>query len=150
MTTREYTIDRASVAQYFTLCGIGFCLLFTFFFGIGIVVAIIYATLISPWLSPKQSEALQYSVDGKVLRVNKGVYFLSRKAIPLDRITDLALVQGPVMRFCGIWALQVQTAGAGGPNGQAEAVLYGVENAEQVREEILALRDEYLATSSKR
>ena len=102
-----------------------------------VLVAIYY--LFAKWLIEWQIEALQYRIEGRTLRVDSGVFFLKRKGVPLDRITDFALVQGPVMRMLGIWALQVQTAGVGTPT--PEATLIAIENPETVRDELLRRRD---------
>jgi len=110
--------------------GLGFC--FTL-----VLVAIYF--LFAKWLIEWQVEALQYRIEGRTLRVDSGVFFLKRKGVPLDRITDFALVQGPVMRMLGIWALQVQTAGVGTPT--PEATLIAIENPETVRDELLRRRD---------
>ncbi|MDR1959514.1 MAG: PH domain-containing protein [Planctomycetaceae bacterium] len=140
---KEIPFDHKKVAAYFTARGLGPCAVFVLVFGIGIVMGIVYLAGIAWWLSPMQAGRRKYRLDDKTLRVDKGVVFLSRKAIPLDRITDIALVQGPVMRYIGIWALQIQTAGNGGV-ATPEAVLYGMFHPEQVREEILTARDAYL------
>jgi len=103
-----------------------------------IPLAAIYFLFIK-WLVERQVEALHYRIEGRTLRVDSGVFFLKRKGVPLDRITDFALVQGPVMRMLGIWALQVQTAGVGTPT--PEATLVAIENPEQVRDELLLRRD---------
>jgi putative membrane protein len=107
--------------------------------GIGIPIAIIHAISLGPWLSGRQAEALRYWLDGSTLRVDQGVFILKRKAIPLDRVTDVVLVQGPVMRLCGIWGLQIQTAGTG--QAVAEATLYGLTEPEKVRDHLLTERD---------
>jgi membrane protein YdbS with pleckstrin-like domain len=109
------------------------------FMGAGIPLAALHAFTWGPILSRRQAEALRYWLDGTTLRVDVGVYFLKRKAIPLDRVTDFVLAQGPLMRWCGIWAIHVQTAGAG--QNVAEAMLYGVRDAERVRDELVAARD---------
>lgn len=79
------------------------------------------------------------------MRVDQGVFFLKRKAIPLDRVTDIVMAQGPLMRMCGIWGLQVQTAGTG--QQTAEAILYGVLDPETVRDQLLAARDKAAGAS---
>lgn len=109
------------------------------FFGLGLIAAVIYAVSLGQWLPRKQAEALRYWLDGTTLRVDQGVFFYQRKAIPLDRVTDIVMVQGPLLRFLRIWALRIQTAGAGGP--RAEAVLYGLERPSKIRDELLAARD---------
>ena len=71
-----------------------------------------------------------------MLCVSGGVFFLFRKSIPLERITDIALVQGPLLRLFGIWAMRIQTAGS----AQCEATLYGVCEPEKIRTVILSQR----------
>jgi membrane protein YdbS with pleckstrin-like domain len=110
-------------------CSTGFLLLFCagyFFF--------------AKWLVEHQVEALNFRIEGQTLRVDYGFIFLKRKSIPLDRVTDFGLVQGPVMRMLGIWALQVQTASTG--TNIPEATLIAIENPEKVRDELLRRRDE--------
>ena len=137
----EYTIDRVRVARYFfwgqfllVLLG-GLC-----FLGVGLILAPLYAITLGPWLTRKQAEALRYRLDGSTLRIDQGVFFLKRKGIPLDRVTDVGLSQGPLMRHFGVWSLSIQTAGAGAQI--AEGMLYGVEDPEAVRDQLLKARDE--------
>ena len=87
-------------------------------------------------LPRKQADALRYRLEGSVLQVDEGVYFLRRRTIPLDRITDLMLFQGPFLRHFGLWELRIQTAGAGSP-GIPEAILIGLYTPEQTRLELL-------------
>jgi membrane protein YdbS with pleckstrin-like domain len=108
-----------------------------------ILIPLIYAFKVGPWLSKKQVDALKYWLDGSTLRVDQGVFFLKRKAIPLDRIADIVLAQGPIMRFCGTWALQVQTAGTGSET--PEATLYGLADPEKTRDDLLKARDKALS-----
>lgn len=139
--TAPFEINRPLVARYIGLMYSGLILLTTIWvFGLGLVAAILYFAIIAPWLTVRQSEALQYWLDGSTLRVNSGVYFLKQKAIPLDRVTDIVLVQGPLMRYCGIWGVQIQTAGAG--QQMPEATLLGLRNPEQVRDLLVQTRDD--------
>ena len=106
----------------------------------------IFSFIFFLFLSARQSAALNYRVEGRTLRVDWGVFFLKRKAIPLDRITDFALVQGPLMRIFGVWAMRVQTAGTG--SAVPEATLYAIINPEQVRDELIRRRDEAAVDSN--
>ncbi len=136
-----YRIQRGVLARYFFWVHIlSLVLIGVFSLGVGIVVAIIYAFTIGRWLPQKQSAALRYWLDGSTLRVDQGVYFLKRKAIPLERVTDVMLAQGPFLRHFGLWALHIQTAGAGG-QAVAEAVLVGLETPQETRDELLKARD---------
>jgi membrane protein YdbS with pleckstrin-like domain len=140
----EFSIQRRQVARYFywmqilmiIVVGIWFC-------GAGLVLAILHAFTLGPWLSRKQADALHYWLDGTTLRVDQGVFFLKRKAIPLDRVTDVVLAQGPLMKVCGIWELRIQTAGTG--QSVPEATLYGISDPEAVRDMLLMTRDEAAA-----
>jgi putative membrane protein len=107
--------------------------------GLGLIAALLYTLFLAWWLPRKQADALRYWLDDDTLFVEQGVYFLTRKAIPVDRITDIAMVQGPLMRRMGIWALRVHTAGTGGAS--PEATLLGAVQPELVRKEILAARN---------
>lgn len=116
-----------------------FLLSLLFFMG-AIALPIVYVFTIGKWLSERQAHALRYWLDGATLRVDEGVYFLKRKAIPLDRITDVVLAQGPLLRHCEIWALHIQTAGMSGQMGY-EATLLGLTDPEGIRDRILQARD---------
>ena len=108
-----------------------------FFLGCMIFVAPWVATLIFVcWLCPQQAKNLRYRLEDSTLRADGGVFFLFRKSIPLERITDVALVQGPLLRFFDIWAMRIQTAGS----AQCEATLWGVREPDKMRALILAQR----------
>lgn len=140
---RTYRIQREKVARYFFWVHIALILMMGIWvFGLGIIVALIYAFSVGEWLPQKQANALRYWLDGSVLRVEEGVYSLKRKAIPLDRITDLMLWQPLFMRPFDIWILTVQTGGMGAQI--PEAVLFGLHNPEAVRDEILKAREAFL------
>ena len=109
---------------------------FIFIFSFAMVLFLSPLYLFLFWLCPQQANNLRYRLDGSTLRADGGVFFLFRKSIPLERITDVALVQGPLLRFFDIWAMRIQTAGS----AQCEATLYGVRNPEEIRELILSQR----------
>ena len=135
-------IQRDVVARFFLCNHVLVILLATgWIYGLGILLAAIYAYTFGRRLTQQQAAALRYCFDRSTLRVESGVYFLKRKTIPLDHITDVALVQGPVLRWFGLWALQVQTAGKGG-QAYPEATLWGLAEPEAAREQLIHLRDE--------
>ncbi|MEM7116109.1 MAG: PH domain-containing protein [Chloroflexota bacterium] len=103
---------------------------------IGIAVLII---LLLIWYVRHFVRSLNYQLADNVLHIEEGVFTYQRKAIPLDRVTDIRLVQNLLMRWVGIWKIQVQTAGVG--QMQAEGVLWAAESAETVRNELLAARE---------
>ena len=135
-----FQIKRPQVQKYFywtyTLMT---ALIGVFIFGFGALAAVVYALTFGPWLSHRQAQVLDYQLHETYLFVNQGVFFIQRKTIPLDRITDIVLSQGPLLRFFGLWRLDVQTAGCG--QQVAEAYLYGLTEPEEAKDEILKARD---------
>ena len=74
-----------------------------------------------------------YEDDG-ISRFRASRMFMGAAAVGQHGVmqTDVILVQGPLMRWCGIWGLQVQTAGTG--QGMAEATLYGLSDPAGTRD----------------
>jgi putative membrane protein len=75
----------------------------------------------------------------KALKVKKGILVRVEKTIPLEKITDMAMVQGPLMRHFGIFKLTVETAGQSGAG--ALVALTGIVDAKGFRETVLAQRE---------
>lgn len=133
-------LERGPVARYLFASTVLMILLAgSLLFGAGLVLAPLYMLWPGRRIHARQADALRYHLEGRTLRIEEGVWFLKRKAIPLDRITDLVLYQGPLMRRCGIWGLQVQTSGQG--HAYPEARMLGLRDPMGVREAILAARE---------
>ena len=79
----------------------------------------------------------------RTLQVAKGALTRVEKTVPLDQITDLGLVQGPVMRFLGLEAMSVETAGQSAEGALIK--LIGIVDTRQFRDAVLAQRDRLLA-----
>ncbi len=138
--SETFEIQRPQVRWYFYWTSILLlALIGVFVFGFGALAAPVYAFTFGPWLSRRQAEVLEYRLHETHLFVHQGVFFIKRKSIPLDRITDIVLSQGPLLRFFGLWRLDIQTAGSG--QQRAEAYLYGLVNPEEAKETILKARD---------
>ena len=139
MQKTEFEIDRNAVERYFRVAQSLLCLGGAIWiYDIGIILALVHYFAFSRWLCPWQANNLRYWLDENTLRADGGVFFLFRKSIPLERITDVALVQGPLLRFFGIWTMKIQTAGTS--SLEPEATLYGVCEPEKIRELILSQR----------
>ena len=111
-----------------------------------LLTAVFVGTFLLAWLAYMafialaEARRLRYWIDGTTLRVDQGLITLKRKSIPLDRITDVVLVQNIVMRAVGVWSLQIQTAGSAQQAPEAE--LLGLVEPEEVRDLIMQFRDE--------
>jgi len=135
-----FDIDRARTARYFAASAYVMGAAFIFLWGLGLVFLLVYQLCFSFWLPLRQAEALKYQLDGSTLRLDQGVVFLARRSIPLDRITDVVLYQGPILRRCGLWQLHVQTAGTSWQ--RTVAMMNGLTDPEGTRDLILQARDE--------
>jgi uncharacterized membrane protein YdbT with pleckstrin-like domain len=143
-----FEMDRGNVARYYYWSAIlATVVIGVLTFGIGLGFALLYALTFGPWLSRTQATAQRYWLEGFTLRIDSGVFFLKRKSIPLDRVTDVVLNQGPFLRYFNLWRLDIQTAGTGA-QGTAEGYLYGIVNPESVRDRLIAARDQAVGAKS--
>jgi membrane protein YdbS with pleckstrin-like domain len=137
----EFEIDREAVYRYLrTLVTFIMVVAGVWVFGAGLVLGLLWYLAIGPWVHRRQVEALRYRLDGATLRIDSGFIFLQRKSIPLDRVTDVVLAQGPLMRHFGVWQLRIQTAGTG--QQLPEGAMLGVPDPEAARDLIMRRRDE--------
>ena len=79
------------------------------------------------------------TLTNRMLRVSKGIFTKVEKAVPLDRITDVGVVQGPLMRVFEVETLSVETAGQSAVGSLIH--LTGVKNGREFKEVILRQRD---------
>ena len=83
----------------------------------------------------------------KNLHVARGVLIRQEKTVPLDKITDLGMSHGPIMRRLGLRVLSVETAGQSGGEGSL-IKLVGIEGAEDFRAGVLAQRERMAGSPS--
>jgi putative membrane protein len=79
------------------------------------------------------------TLTNRSLKVGRGLLVKTEKTVPLDRITDLGLVQGPIMRLFDIEALSVETAGQSSQGALVQ--LAGIKDGRAFRDAVLAQRD---------
>jgi hypothetical protein len=83
-------------------------------------------------------QSMWYELHEDEMRWKRGVWFRTTGIVPYNRITNLDLKQGPVMRWLNISTLSIQTAGY---SGQAvpEIRIEAIEHAEELRELVRSL-----------
>jgi len=89
-----------------------------------------------------------YLVTDRSLRIREGVGKVTEKTQSFANIQNLSIRRGPLQRLLGIADLEVKTAGGGGGQGESKkeigkeslhsAFFRGVDNAEEIRDVILA------------
>jgi putative membrane protein len=82
----------------------------------------------------------------KAFKVSWVMLVRIEKTIPLDKITDMGMVQGPIMRLFDLHKLTIETAGQSGKG--ALVSLTGIIDAKSFRESVLNQREAIAATSS--
>lgn len=92
-------------------------------------------------INRRRFESLSCELTERSLHIRKGFIFKVEKTIPLDKIQDLSLHEGPLLRYLGLCSLHVETAGQGTAQGQSDAALSGVVNATEFRNAVIERRD---------
>ncbi|MEE2681738.1 MAG: PH domain-containing protein [Planctomycetota bacterium] len=78
-------------------------------------------------------------LTNRSLNVKKGVFNKIEKTVPLEKITDLQMAQGPIMRMFDLHRISVETAGTSGPGSLIS--LIGIKDTESFRRDVLEQRD---------
>lgn len=76
----------------------------------------------------------------RTLEVRKGIFNRTESTIPLEKITDLQMFQGPIMRHFGLHGFKVETAGQTNVAG-ALLSMVGIVGAPDFRRAVLDQRD---------
>jgi membrane protein YdbS with pleckstrin-like domain len=116
-----------------------FCIFFInpFIFSICLAVFIVIMILVIFWI-PRAYRVLKYSLEDDSVKMQEGVVWKKNITVPYLKITNVDITQGPIQRALGIGVIHVQTAGAGGQQGQkAELKINGVKNLDELRDKIL-------------
>lgn len=131
------------VRTYWLLSGVLVCVITL----VGIPFLLIWIPL-GMYLTGRYLDRMGCELTTKALKVKKGIMVRVEKTIPLEKITDMALVQGPVMRHFGLYKLSVETAGQSGPGSLVS--LIGIVDAKDFRETVLKQRDHMAEQSGSR
>ena len=130
---RTYWLLSGALVLVVTLFGIPLLLLW---FPIGL------------WATGRYLDNMACVLTRKKLIVKKGILTRVENSVPLDKITDLTMVQGPLMRVFGLHQLKVETAGQSGAGSLVSLV--GIKDAEAFREATLDQRDAFVEGQSEK
>ena len=81
------------------------------------------------------------------LQMKRGVFIRMEKTVPMDKITDVGLVQGPIMRLLGLEAISVETAGQ---SMASSITMIGIDRTREFRDAVLSQRDAYQESTRSR
>lgn len=106
-----------------------------------IPIAIVYA-IIASFLIDRYLENMSCTLTDRTLDIKKGILNKTESTIPLEKITDLQLFQGPIMRFFGLHGFKVETAGQSSPTGGSLVNIVGIVGTKEFRKAVLDQRDQ--------
>ena len=104
-----------------------------------------FALLFCRWYYPQYLDRLSARLTTQAVEIRQGVFFRKESTIPLNRITDVRLHDGPIMRRYGLRGLKVETAGQAGLDAGSEGDLIGIIDAPAMRDAILRQRQVVLS-----
>ena len=143
-TIAEVEFDRNFTPWWrIVVCG------FLFISVVGIILIPFWWGL-SYWYGAEFLRRVSARLTTNALEIRTGVFFRKESTIPLNRITDLRLHDGPVMRHYGLRGLKVETAGSSGQSSDSEGNLIGVVDAEAFRNAVLEQRQRVIEAESGR
>lgn len=105
---------------------------------VGIVLLPIW-WLLGHYFTERYLRHMSCTLTTRSLKVSRGMWVRTEKTVPLDKITDLALIEGPIMRYLDLQAVKVETAGASSPGALIRLV--GIVDARAFRDTVLDQRD---------
>ena len=88
----------------------------------------------------KQYEHMSGALPDRSINMRMGWLFKKQQNIPLDKLTDVSIHEGPILNAFGVVKMQFETAGA------APFILTGVKNSDQFRDLVLQQRDSLVST----
>lgn len=106
------------------------------------VVGIALIPLVLPivyYFTKRYYEKLEIVLTRRDLKVRRGIWNVEEKSVPLEKITDLALSQGPIMRLFDIKGMAVETAGQSSQG--ALITIVGIDGVDAFRDAVLDQRD---------
>lgn len=94
------------------------------------------------WWASRYHASLSCRLTDRSVVIGKGVFFKQELTIPLDKIQDVSIHEGPLLGALGLLQLRIETAGQrSAATGKSEADLIGVMDARTMRDRILEQRD---------
>lgn len=108
---------------------------------VGIILIPFWFIGIGSYLCKRYYSSLECTLKEQTLEMKRGYIFRTEKTIPLNKIQDITLKEGPLERAFNTCILQIETAGQATQQGQSDMRLVGIVDARDFRDRVLAQRD---------
>lgn len=99
------------------------------------VPALAIVAFVAYWI-PLYHESIVYRLTVTEVTWQRGVWFRQTGIVPYNRITNVDIIQGPLMRFFSFSAVRVQTAGYSA-QARAEIIINGIADPKDLQEKIM-------------
>ncbi len=100
-------------------------------------LAIIWFMGFGQFVCKKYAENIKCRLTDNCLYWKAGVFFREEKIIPLDKIQDVIIINGPVLDYFGINAVKIKT-------DSDNITLYSLNQAELFRDDLIRRQREYM------
>lgn len=137
MAPTELGIAQEQYARYLRTTYLIAAVLTIPVFGAGLVCLLLYRWYRNSYL-PRFVASTKYTLTDETLTIRRGVFWKRESSIPLWKITDIVVSQGPIMAWFSLKLVHVQTSGQGATN-IAEGQLLGLADPDSARAAILEL-----------
>lgn len=108
---------------------------------IGIALLPVWLVLGPAWVR-RYHASLRCELTERSVVVGKGIFFRRELTIPLDKIQDISIREGPLLTAFGLLQLRIETAGqSNSGTGKSDSDLVGLLDARALRDRILEQRD---------
>lgn len=108
---------------------------------VGIALLPLWLLIGPPWIK-RYHATLRCEVNDRNVVIGKGLLFRRELTIPIDKIQDISIREGPLLSAFGLLRLRIETAGQSGSSGsKSDADLVGLLDARALRDQILEQRD---------
>lgn len=97
--------------------------------------------IIAGFFVDRYLDNIECNLTERSLIIKKGILNKTESTVPLEKITDLQMFQGPIMRYFGIKGFRVETAGQSSAPGGHLVNLIGIADADGFRDAVLEQRD---------
>lgn len=142
---REAVLDRAAIKKYY-LWQPTIVLACT----IVLIPVIPLVLIITLLVTDRYLDRLSCTLTERTLEIRKGLLNRVESTVPLEKITDLQMFQGPIMRMLGLQGFKLETAGQSSGPGASLVNMIGIIDTPAFRSAVLAQRDRMAESGGKR
>lgn len=129
MTTETIKVSFNPVVKKYTLFNIAIMLCH----GMATIpLAILWMMGFGQWYSRINYEKMYCELTDKHIKFSSGAFFREINTMQLEKIQDITLLEGPLLKYFGINVLKIEAAGS-----RSEIKLVGVVDAEGFKQQII-------------